>query len=112
MESGRQPFGKTFLPGSTTLQRYCDQNDGVRIYRIDQKDGAAGLLERDAVDGNHIVIKKSGSGAPQVRALDGGVTIDITSCGPEVGSIERARRIPATKKGTESGMTCGPNLSS
>jgi beta-lactamase superfamily II metal-dependent hydrolase len=82
VESGRHPFGsgQTFLPDSTTLQRYCDHNDAIRIYRTDQSDETAGLLERDAVDSDHVVIRTNGSGNPTVIALDGGNDIQINNC--------------------------------
>ena len=62
VESGRHPFSGRFLSDSTTLQRYCDHNPSIRIYRTDQNDVAAGLLEGDAVDSDHIVIRTNGSG--------------------------------------------------
>ena len=82
VQSGRHPFGSagTFLPDSTTLQRYCTHNPDIRIYRTDQGDEAAGLLEQDAVDGDNVVIRSNGSGAPLVTAFEGGTEIQIDSC--------------------------------
>jgi competence protein ComEC len=80
VESGRHPFGGTFLPDSTTLQRYCDHNEDIRIYRTDQNDEAAGLLEKHAVDADHIVIRTNGSGDLQLKALDGGADFEVDEC--------------------------------
>jgi competence protein ComEC len=80
VESGRHSFRGTFLPDSATLQRYCDHNSDIRIYRTDQNDEAAGLLERDAVDGDHIVLRTNGSGNLEAIALDGGSAIQIDTC--------------------------------
>lgn len=80
VQSGRKPFGGTFIPDSTTLQRYCDHNSVIRIYRTDQGDEAAGLLHRDAVDGDHVVVRTNGTGNLNVTALQGGNEIQINSC--------------------------------
>ena len=80
VQSGRHAFSGTFIPDSTTLQRYCDHNSNIRIYRTDQGDEASGFLDRDAVDGDHIVIRTNGSGDPDVSALEGGIPISISSC--------------------------------
>lgn len=82
VQSGRKPFSGTFIPDSTTLQRYCDHNSNIRIYRTDQGDEAAGHLHKDAVDGDHIVIRTNGSGDPQVEALENGSPIIVGSCSP------------------------------
>jgi competence protein ComEC len=80
VQSGRHPFGGTFLPDSSTLERYCTHDSGTRIYRTDQNDAAAGLHERDAVDNDHIVIRSNGRGDPIVGAMDGGTAIPIDTC--------------------------------
>lgn len=80
VQSGRHPFGGTFLPDSSTLKRYCNHNSSTRIYRTDQNDEAAGLHGRDAVDSDHIVIRSNGRGNPIVNAMDGGTEIQIDTC--------------------------------
>lgn len=80
IQSGRKPFSGTFIPDSTTLKRYCDHNPDIRIYRTDQDDEAAGFLHREAVDGDHIVVRTNGTGDPMVVALEGGAEIVISSC--------------------------------
>ena len=80
VQSGRHAFGGTFLPDSSTLERYCLHNSNIRIYRTDQNDEAAGLLGRDALDNDHIVIRSNGVGAPTVTAMDGGTAIQIEAC--------------------------------
>jgi len=80
VQSGRRPFGGTFIPDASTLQRYCDHNANIRIYRTDQGDAADGLLHRGAVDGDHIVIRTNGTGQPDVTALEGGSPNQITNC--------------------------------
>ena len=82
VQSGRKPFSGTFIPDSTTLQRYCDHNSNIRIYRTDQGDAAAGLLHREAVDNDHVVIRTNGTGAVDVEALEGGNPIQVVSCNP------------------------------
>ncbi len=72
VQSGRKKFRQTFLPDMSTLQRYCDQNHNVRIYRTDEGDEAAGFDEKQAVDGDHIIIKSNGRGKPQVQAVGDG----------------------------------------
>lgn len=72
VQSGRKSFSGTFLPDISTLQRYCDHNSNVRIYRTDQGDAQAGYTGREAADGDHIVIRSNGAGQPQVQALQGG----------------------------------------
>jgi len=80
VQSGRRPFGGTFIPDASTLQRYCDHNPNIRIYRTDQGDEADGLLHRGAVDGDHIVIRTNGTGQPDVTALEGGDPITVSNC--------------------------------
>ncbi len=82
VQSGRQSFGGTFLPDSTTLQRYCTHNADIRIYRTDQGDEATATVARDAVDGDHIVIRTNGTGDPEVTALQAGAPFTVTSCSP------------------------------
>jgi hypothetical protein len=59
VQSGRKSFGGTFLPDASTLNRYCAHNPQVRIFRTDQDDHKSGE-ERDAVDGDHIVMRTNG----------------------------------------------------
>ncbi len=82
VQSGRQSFGGTFLPDSTTLQRYCTHNADIRIYRTDQGDEATATVARGAVDGDHIVIRTNGTGDPEVTALQAGAPFTVTSCSP------------------------------
>jgi beta-lactamase superfamily II metal-dependent hydrolase len=80
VQSGRKSFGGTFLPDISTLQRYCDNNPDVKIYRTDQRDQQAGHTGRAAADGDHIIIKSNGSGQPQVKALQGGQVFTGNFC--------------------------------
>jgi competence protein ComEC len=81
VQSGRKSFGGTFLPDINTLQRYCDNNPNVKIYRTDQHDQHAGHTGHEAADGDHIVIKSNGSGQPQVQAFEGGQVFTGNFCG-------------------------------
>ena len=83
VQSGRKPFGSggTFLPDISTLQRYCEHNSNVKIFRTDEKDKEAGHNARAAVDGDHVVIKSNGAGKPQVKALQAGNTATVNFCG-------------------------------
>ena len=80
VQSGRKSFGGTFIPDASTLQRYCTHDPSTLIYRTDQNDEADRLLNRAAVDGDHIVIRTNGSGQPTVTALEGGDPFTVTSC--------------------------------
>lgn len=80
VQSGRKSFSGTFLPDISTLQRYCDHNSNVRIYRTDQGDAEAGHTGRAAADGDHIVIRTNGAGQPQVQALQGGSPFTGSFC--------------------------------
>ncbi|MDZ4809124.1 MAG: MBL fold metallo-hydrolase [Bacteroidota bacterium] len=80
VQSGRKSFSGTYLPDLSTLQRYCDHNPHIRIYRTDEGDEEAGLSTSAAVDGDNIVITSNGTGQPQVRALQGGVPFNGKFC--------------------------------
>lgn len=80
IQSGRRNFNGAFIPDSATLQRFCDHNPAIRIYRTDQNDEADGLSTRDAVDGDHIVIRTNGTGDPTVTAMEGGQPLQVTTC--------------------------------
>jgi competence protein ComEC len=68
IQSGRKSFGGTFIPDASTLQRYCDHNSNIKIYRTDLGDEAAGFTGRQAVDGDHVILKSNGKGKVQVNA--------------------------------------------
>ena len=77
----RYSFSGTFIPDSTTLQRYCTHDPDIRIYRTDQGDEAAGFLDQEAVDdGDNVVIRSNGAGTPSVTAFEGGTAIQIDTC--------------------------------
>ena len=59
VQSGRKSFRGTFLPDASTLNRYCVHNPQIKIFRTDQGDQEF-REERDAVDGDHIVIRSNG----------------------------------------------------
>jgi len=80
VQSGRKDFNGTFLPDATTLQRYCEHNPRVKIYRTDQGDEEAGYGHTQAVDGDHVIIRSNGSGKPNVKALNGGAPVTLTFC--------------------------------
>jgi len=82
VQSGRKSFNGTFIPDRTTLQRYCDHNSNIRIYRTDQHDEADGLRNREAVDSDHIVVRTNGA-QMQVQALEGGQPFTVSSCSNE-----------------------------
>ncbi len=81
VQSGRGSFSGTFLPDTTTLQRYCCHKAATRIYRTDQNDEADGLSGRDAADGDHIVIRTNGT-TLTVTALEGGHAHTVDACLP------------------------------
>jgi hypothetical protein len=60
VSSGRRDFDRTpnfrFLPDRSTLQRYCDHADSIRIYRTDQDDEGERKTEKTDADGDHITI--------------------------------------------------------
>jgi competence protein ComEC len=70
VESGRKDFNGTFLPDVSTLQRYCTHRSGIKIFRTDQGDEHASE-ERDAVDGDDIVIRSNGRDPLNVTGRNG-----------------------------------------
>jgi beta-lactamase superfamily II metal-dependent hydrolase len=58
VQSGRKCFSGTHIPDMTTLIRYCAHNPSVRIFRTDE--GDAGKTTREAVDGDHVVLRTNG----------------------------------------------------
>lgn len=80
VQSGRKNFSGTFLPDISTLNRYCEHNPNVKIYRTDHGDEEAGYSISQAVDGDHIIIRSNGKGKPGVKAFDGGEAVSITYC--------------------------------
>lgn len=80
VQSGRKSFSGTFLPDMTTLQRYCDNNPDVKIYRTDQGDEQAHYTGHAAADGDNVVIRSNGKGKPQVTALQGGQPFNGNFC--------------------------------
>jgi len=79
VQSGRKSFNGTFIPDTTTLQRYCNHNAAIRIYRTDQNDAADGLSAAESPDGDHIVIRTNGT-TFQVEAFEGGQPFTVNSC--------------------------------
>jgi competence protein ComEC len=73
VQSGRKSFHGTFLPDTSTLDRYCTHNSHVKIFRTDQGDEVF-HDERDAVDGDHIVIRSNGSDPLTVVTRPGDAT--------------------------------------
>jgi competence protein ComEC len=59
VQSGRKCFNGTHIPDMSTLQRYCDHNSAVKIFRTDE--GDAGLSTSEAVNGDHVVLRTNGS---------------------------------------------------
>ena len=80
VQSGRKSFSGTFLPDISTLNRYCEHNPNVKIYRTDQGDKEAGYSHDQAVDGDHVIIRSNGKGKPGVKAFDGGEIVAVTFC--------------------------------
>lgn len=78
VQSGRKSFNGTFIPDTSTLQRYCANNPNVKIYRTDE--GDAGKTAKAAVDKDNIIIKTNGKGKPQVIAYRDGQPFAGTSC--------------------------------
>lgn len=58
VQSGRKCFNGRQLPDMTTLRRYCDLNNATRFFRTDH--GDEGMSTRDAVNGDHIVLRTNG----------------------------------------------------
>ena len=79
VQSGRKPFSGTFLPDATTLQRYCDHNPDIRIYRTDRDDAVEGRSASTDGDGDHVVIRTNGK-TLEVRALSNGEPYSVASC--------------------------------
>lgn len=75
VESGRKNFNGTYLPDSSTLQRFCNHNPNIKIYRTDQGDAVTAHSDRDAVDGDNIIIRTNGKDQPQVQGVPGKQTI-------------------------------------
>lgn len=66
VQSGRKSFGGTFIPDASTLQRYCDHNGNIKIYRTDLGDAEAGFTGKQAVDGDHVILRSNGKSKVQV----------------------------------------------
>jgi beta-lactamase superfamily II metal-dependent hydrolase len=79
VSSGRKSFNGRFLPDASTLQRYCDHNPAIRIYRTDQDDAAEHRTTTNDADGDHIVIRTNGT-AVLVDALSAGTHVTPTAC--------------------------------
>jgi hypothetical protein len=80
--SGRENFNGTFLPDTSTLQRFCCSNSGARIYRTDFNDEADGLTASNDADGDHVVIRTNGSTVFEVTQFSGGHEVTVNSCQP------------------------------
>jgi hypothetical protein len=81
VSSGRKSFAGTFLPDRTTLQRYCDHNPQIRIYRTDQGDAEEGRTVATDADGDHVVVRMNGT-RTEVRALKHGEPFEPIGCTP------------------------------
>ena len=85
VSSGRRPYGKRpntrFLPDKSTLQRYCDHSDSIRIYRTDQDDEAERKTAANDADGDNIVISLNGK-ETRIQAYSAGNPITPTACVP------------------------------
>lgn len=79
VSSGRKSFGGTYLPDATTLQRYCDFNPAIRIYRTDQDDEAEGRTNATSADGDDIVIRMNGK-RTEVIAYENGKPFTPKAC--------------------------------
>jgi competence protein ComEC len=85
VSSGRRDFDRTpnlrFLPDTSTLQRYCDHADSIRIYRTDQDDEGERKTEKTDADGDHIVITMTAK-ETRIQPYSGGNPISPTACVP------------------------------
>lgn len=79
--SGRKNFNGTFLPDESTLQRYCDHNPAVRIYRTDQDDEAEHRTTATDADGDDIVVRTNGK-QTVVQAYSAGRPFTPPACVP------------------------------
>ncbi len=79
VSSGRKSFAGTFLPERSTLQRYCDFNPAIRIYRTDQDDEAEGRTNATDADGDNIVIRMNGK-RTEVVAQENGKPFVVNDC--------------------------------
>jgi competence protein ComEC len=79
--SGRRKYGTRFLPDVTTLQRYCDHNPRIRIYRTDQDDEGEGRTTADDADGDHVILRTNGH-VLLVEAYSSSTRISPTGCTP------------------------------
>ncbi len=74
--SGRKSFGGVYLPDASVLERYCQRNPRVRVYRTDRDDAEKHRTTKTDADGDHVVIRTNGTDL-EVRAYaDGQVLAD------------------------------------
>ena len=69
--SGRKKFGTVFLPDVSVLERYCQLNPAVRIYRTDKDDEAKSRTTKNDADGDHVVIRTNGRDIEVLAFADG-----------------------------------------
>ena len=79
VQSGQRVYSGRTLPDATVLERYCQHNPAIEIYRTDQNDEADGLTAANDEDGDHIVIRTNGQ-TLQVEARQGGAPFTPTAC--------------------------------
>lgn len=84
VSSGRKNFNGTYLPVSSTLERYCCHNAATRIYRTDQDDELEGLTTATDADGDHVIIRTNGK-VLDVKAFSSGQQITMDRCLPGCG---------------------------
>ncbi len=69
--SGRKKFGTVFLPDVSVLERYCQLNPAVRMYRTDKDDEAKYRTTKNDADGDHVVIRTNGRDIEVLAYADG-----------------------------------------
>lgn len=79
VQSGQRVYSGRTLPDATVLQRYCQHDATIEIYRTDQNDEAAGLTAANDEDGDHVVIRTNGQ-TITVEARDAGAVIIPPGC--------------------------------
>ncbi|MBC7896992.1 MAG: MBL fold metallo-hydrolase [Cytophagaceae bacterium] len=78
--SGRKKFGQVFLPDASVLERYCQLNPAVRVYRTDRDDAAQQRTVKNDADGDHVVIRTNGKDI-EVLAFVNGVLLSSHPAG-------------------------------
>lgn len=69
--AGRRSFGGSILPDESVLERFCELNPDVRIYRTDHRDQEEGHTGSTAADRDHVVIRTNGDSLEATQFSNG-----------------------------------------